>query len=329
MTLISNYFVSVVVPLRNDGDLLESFVDELVGVVRGHYQNYEIVLVDDGSTDETAQIVGGVLQRHECMRYLRLSRAFGTETAILAGLDTVIGDVVVVVQPETDPTAMLPRFVEKARAVNGIVFGLRTKKLREPLSYSIGRRMFTRIVRNLLEIDLPERATLFMALTRQTLNAVLQIKDKSRAMRIFGSFVGFSHHFLEYEPIQRRSTMRPKPLLDGLERAVSLIVTNSTHPLRLVSLLGVVMAFFNVLYIVYVILIHTFKEHVAEGWTTTSLQQAVMFLFVFAILSVLCEYVGRLLEESRDRPLYFIAQERTSSVMIRDEDRRNVVVEST
>jgi dolichol-phosphate mannosyltransferase len=328
MSLISNYFVSVVVPLRTDGDLVAGFVDELVDTVRARYQNYEIVLVDDGSTDETSNVVTGILARHECLRYLRLSRAFGNEIAILAGLDTVIGDVVVILRPEEDPVGMLPAFVEKARAVNGIVFGLRTKPLRESFLYTIGRRMFTRIVRGLLGIDLPERVTLFMALTRQTLNAVNQIKDKSRALRIFSSFVGFSHHFLEYEPIERRPAPREKSLRDAAGRAVSLIVTNSTRPLRIVSVLGVLMSLANFFYIGYVFAVYAFKPHVAEGWITTSLQQAVMFLFLFLIIAVLCEYVGRLLEEVRDRPLYFVAQERTSSVMIRDEDRRNVVVES-
>jgi len=328
MSIISNYFVSVVVPLRNDGDLVPGFVDELVSVVRSRYQNYEIVLVDDGSTDSTALALTPILARHECLRYLRLSRSFGTEIAILAGLDTVIGDVVVILRPDVDPVAMLPVFVEKARAVDGIVFGLRTKPLRESLLYSIGRRGFTRIVRSLLGIDLPERVTLYMALTRQTLNAVNQIKDKSRALRIFSSFVGFSHHFLEYEPTERRAEPRAKSLRDAAGRALSLIVTNSTRPLRIVSVLGVFMSAMNLIYIGYVCAIAAFKPHVAEGWITTSLQHAVMFLFLFLILAVLCEYVGRLLEEVRDRPLYFVAQERTSSVMIRDEDRRNVVVES-
>jgi hypothetical protein len=78
-----------------------------------------------------------------------------------------------------------------------------------------------------------------------------------------------------------------------------------------------------------VLAIALFKEHVAEGWITTSLQHAVMFLFLFLILSVLCEYVGRVLAETRERPLYFVAEERASAVMIRDEERRNVVSEST
>jgi glycosyltransferase involved in cell wall biosynthesis len=329
MTLISNIFVSVVVPLQNDADILESFFEELARIVRERWQNYEIVLVDDGSTDDTARLVAALLLKHECVRYLRLSRSFGVEVAILAGLDTVIGDVIVVIQPENDPPAILPAFVDKARAVNGIVYGLRSKSLREPLLYTAGRKLFTRLARSLIDVDLPERATLFMALTRQSLNAVIRIKDKSRALRIYSSYVGFAHYFLEYEPAPRRPVPRTKGISEGIERGMSLIVANSTRPLRIVSLLGLLMSFLNVAYIVYVFGIAAFKQQVAEGWITISLQHAFMFMFLFLILSILCEYVGRLLAETRDRPLYFVAEERTSSVMIRDEDRRNVVVEST
>ena len=104
--------------------ILEGFLEDVIGVVEGNYQNYELVLVDDGSTDETPRMIDGLLQRFACVRYIRLSRSFGLETSILAGLDSVIGDVVVVLRPETDPPAMLPRFVQLARDENCIVFGL-------------------------------------------------------------------------------------------------------------------------------------------------------------------------------------------------------------
>lgn len=329
MTLVSNYLVSIVVPLRDDADILEAFCGELVQVVRSHWQNYEVVLVDDGSRDGTRAVVEDLLRRNECLRYLRLSRPFGVEIAISAGLDTVIGDVVVVMQPEFDPPDMVPKFVEEARRTNGIVFGVRATDRRESTTYAIGRRLFNASLRRLLRIDIPDRATLFLAMTRQAMNAVGQIKDKARAVRLLGNFVGFPRVFLDYRPTDRRVEPRRQGLREGIERGVGLIVTNSTQPLRSMSFVAVVLSVSNFLYVLYIVSIYVFKSRVAEGWTTLSLQQAVMFAFLFAILAVLCEYVGRLLEETRDRPLYFVAEERLSSVMIRDEERRNVVREST
>jgi len=180
-----------------------------------------------------------------------------------------------------------------------------------------------------LRIKVPDRATLFLAMTRQAMNAVGQIKDKARAVRLFESYVGLPHGFVEYTPADRRPEPRLQKLSQGIERAVSLIVTNSTQPLRLMSVLAVFLSLANIAYVGYIVSIYLFKARTAEGWTTLSLQHAVMFTFLFGIMAVLCEYVGRLLSETRDRPLYFVAEERASSVMIRDEDRRNVVGEST
>jgi dolichol-phosphate mannosyltransferase len=330
MTLIANYFVSVVVPLHDDADILPAFVEETVAAVRGQWQNYEIVFVDDGSHDDTHAILGRMLQRHECLRTLRLSRTFGEEIAVSAGLDTVIGDVVVVLQPESDPPSAIRALVDEARKGDGIVFGLRASpRPRESFVYALGRKVFNRVARRLLDIDVRDRTTMFLAMTRQSMNAVAQIKDKSRALRLFGAYVGFPHRFVEYQPVERRAQPRKKGIREGFERAIGLIVTNSTQPLRLMSLAGGCLCALNLLYVVYVVVVNLLKPKVAEGWTTISLQQAVMSAFLFAILAVLCEYVGRLLTETRDRPLYFVAEERTSSVMIPDSDRRNVVVEST
>lgn len=325
----SNYFVSVIVATRDDADILEAFAAELVTTVRERWQNFEIVFVDDGSRDPTPDVMTRVLEKYECVRYLRLSRSFGVEVAISAGLDTVIGDVVVALQPESDPPRAVPEFVDAARTLNGIVFGVRSEPQDDSVMYRLGRRVFTRVVRRLLEVDVPERATLFFAMTRQSMNAIIQIKDKSRALRIFGSYTGFSHKYLEYQPICRRARYRRKKLREGVERGIGLIVTNSAAPLRFVSLAGLGASALNFMYMIYVIAIALFKDRVQEGWVTTSLQHSVMSLIMFIVLSVLCEYVGRLLAESRDRPLYFVAEERTSSGAIRDEDRRNVVVEST
>ncbi len=325
----SSYFVSVVVPLQDDADLLAKFVDDLSRVLREHWVNYEVVLVDDGSRDSTREVVTTLLSRHECLRYLRLSRRFGPELAILAGTDGVIGDVVVVLEPESDPPELLPRFVEAARSTGGIVFGVRKKRLEQGALYRMCRLFFVRIVARMFDFDLPDEASLYMAFTRQALNAIMQIKDKARALRIFSVVVGFPRQRIEYDPLPRRTPLRRKSVAEGVDRGVSLIVTNSTRPLRYVAVLGLFASFLNLLYLVYVFLVFLFKEHRAEGWVTTSVAISGMFFVVFLILTVFAEYFGRLLEETRDRPLYFVAEERSSSVVIADATRRNVVSEST
>jgi len=325
----SSYFVSVVVPLANDGDILAGFVDELVTVLRAEWRNHEVVLVDDGSRDSTRVVATKLLARHEGLRYLRLSKRCGPEVAILAGTDGVIGDVVVVLEPESDPPALLPKFIESARSSGGIVFGVRSRALAHGALYGLGRHFYARSTAHIFELELPAQASLYMAFTRQALNAVSQIKDKSRALRVFGAVVGFPRSFITYDPLPRRPSVRRKSVTEGLERGVSLLVTSSTRPLRYVALLGLGASLLSFAYLVYVLVVVLIRKRVAEGWVTLSVTTSAMFVVLFIILAVLAEYVGRLLEETRDRPLYFIAEERSSSVVELDQARRNVVHEST
>jgi glycosyltransferase involved in cell wall biosynthesis len=326
---VESYFISVIVPLEDDGDIVEPFAEELLAALRAGWSSYEVVLVDDASRDSTRDCALRLCARHECLRYLRLSRRSGREVALLAGMDNVIGDVIVVLQPEVDPPELLPRFAAAARETGGIAYGVSPRPAIHGFLYGLGRRLFARLASRVLEIDLPAGATLYMAFTRQALNAVNQIRDKARAVRIFGAVTGFPVERIAYAQMPRRSRPRSKSVREGLRRAVSLIVTNSTKPLRWMSLLGVGSASLCLLYVAYVFAVAIWKERVAEGWITLSLVFTGLFFLLFLILAVVCEYVGRLLEESRDRPSYFVAEERSSSVLVADATRRNVVHGST
>src|SRR5262249_14294661 len=154
-------FVSVVAPLRNDAGLLEAFVAELMEVLRSRYANYEVVLVDDASSDTTPAIVRRILDRYECVRYLRLSRHFGEEVAIAAGLAAVIGDFVVVMLPNTDPPSLIPVFIDRARESGGVVFGIRTTRAGESMAVRAGAAIWYWSVRRILGLDLPKDASQF------------------------------------------------------------------------------------------------------------------------------------------------------------------------
>uniref|UniRef100_A0A832I6P9 Glycosyltransferase n=1 Tax=Eiseniibacteriota bacterium TaxID=2212470 RepID=A0A832I6P9_UNCEI len=324
----SDCFASVVAPLYNDADIVEAFVRDVIEVLKRTYENYELVLVDDGSTDDTAARVTALLDRERCIRLVRLSRRFGRDVAISAGLDTVIGDFVVVLVPESDPPELIPEFIERCRRGAGIVYGIRARRPAEPFYLSVGARLFYWYFNHIIGVDLPRNSTDYRAYSRQSVNAITRIKDRLRYLRTFGAYVGFGGQPLVYEPRPRRARVRGRTPGEALALAINMTVANSTQPLRLVSLAGLALSALSGLHVLYVLAARLFSAHVAEGWTTQQLYVSVMFMFLFVILAVLCEYVGRLLGEVVERPLYFVLEERTSSVLLVDEQRKNVVTRS-
>jgi glycosyltransferase involved in cell wall biosynthesis len=324
----ADLFVSVVVPLHNDADILEPFLSETVSVLGRHYENFEVVMVDDGSTDATGGVISDLLKTHAGLRVMKLSRHFGQEIAISAGLDSVIGDFVVVMLPDVDPPNLIPEMVERSRGGAGVVFGIRTHRANDPQWLRAGAAGFYWICNRLLGMNVPRDSTHFRVMSRQALNAILRIKDPSRYLQTLSAYVGYGSQSFPYQPLQRRRVSRLKTLSEAIRLAINIVVSNTTRPLQLVSYAGLALSSAYLLYIGYTVLVYAFKSRVAEGWTTLSAQAAVGFFFLFLMLAVLSEYIGSLLAQTRERPLYFVVEERNSVVMTADKDRRNVVDQS-
>jgi dolichol-phosphate mannosyltransferase len=324
----SDCFLSVIAVLSNDADIVDAFVDEVLGVVAPAYENYELVLIDDGSTDGTFERVSARLTRDRSVRVIRLSRRFGKDIAISAGLDTVIGDFVVVLSPETDPPELIPGLVETCRGGKGIVYGIRARRPSEPWYLTAGTRGFYWYFNRVLGVDLPKNSTDYRAYSRQTVNAITRIKDHLRYLRTFGTYVGYGAEPFTYEPRLRRARMRGRSPGEAVGLALNMTVANSTRPLRIVSLLGLAVSLGSAVYAIWVLALRAFDPNLVEGWAAQQVLIAVVSFFLFLILAALCEYVGRLLGEVRDRPLYFVSEERTSSVLLGNEERKNVVTES-
>jgi glycosyltransferase involved in cell wall biosynthesis len=327
VTAVSALFVSVVCRLHDERGLVESLLEDLTRVLRAHYDNWEIVLVDDGSRDGTTARVKELLGRYEGVRLLRLSRAFGLDVAITCGLESAIGDVVVTMSAETDPPDLIPQLVDLARRDNAAVYGVTPSRGRGFLRES-GARVFYWLCRRVLDVPIQPHSTQLRALPRQAVNAIVEIKDRHRYLRALTPYIGYETRTVEYRPISRSGHPPRESLFDAADTALAVIVGNSTRPLRMVGWLALGAAFLNLLYIGYVFAVRIFKTRVAEGWMTLSLQNAGMFLLLFLVLAVVTEYVGRILDETRERPLYYIAEEANSSVMVPSAERRNVVRES-
>ena len=318
--------VSVVAPLQNAALFVGQFVEQLADVLSANYTFYEIILVDDGSQDATGVVVGDILKKHDRIRFLQLSRKYGREIAIAAGLETAIGDFVVTLDPETDPVGMIPELVTKCRNGSGVLCGISSLPDQAGLLTRFATSIFHEYCRKYLAFDYKENSTDFRVLSRQAVNAITRIRDRRRYLRVFAATLGYSQAFFTYKSKPSRGT--GSSLLDRIDHAMEIAIANSRHPLRVVSRLGLALSVINLLYAFYVLLIFLFKRDVAAGWTTMSMQMTGMFFFLFLILAVLCEYVGRILEETQDRPLYFVSAERTSTVLLENSIEKNILNEA-
>jgi hypothetical protein len=314
-------FVSVVVAVRNAAPAVEAFTRECVAVLDAHYRDFELILVDDASTDDTVARVDGLLRDVPSVRLIRLARRFGPDVALTAGLDSAIGDYIVLMQPECDPPAEIPAMVRLAQLGSGVVTGVAPERHGERFWRRLLRQGFSHCCNRFLGISYPHYATRFQVLSRQAASAVTRVRHKCPQFPVLASQVGYGSATHMYRQVCRPAGAGSFGLFDKIDRGLSIMVLNSRSPLRLVSYVGIGAGLLNLLYACYVMVINVLSDHVAAGWTTLSLQVACMFFLVFLILVVACEYVGRILEEAQDRPLYHVQEERNSSILSMQQQR--------
>ena len=311
--------LSVVAPLTADTPATaEAFIVETERVLQGLVSHYEIVLVDDGVPEATVSAVRALLARHEFVRFLRLSRHFGEETAIAAGLDVAIGDYVVVMLPNTDPPTLIPAFLERARGGADMVYGVRLHRHMEPLWYRAGAKIFYWYLNRVVKAGLPEDSTQFRCMTRQVVNAITQIRDPARYLRFLTSYVGFRKEALPYAPMNRTGKPSVRPPGEALALAHALIIDHTTHPLRLAGWTGVATS------IVSLVAVAAWTMAAGEGRSLVWLLAIGQLVMLSVVLAVIAEYVAGLSRRFRDRPEYYVREEEASSVLLREE-RINVV----
>lgn len=315
-------FVTVVAILDAGMDDVGGLVRRLHEHVSARYLNYELVLVDNAAAAEDVAAVRELLEVLPCIRLLRLSRRFSVDTAVFAGLEAAIGDIVIVLSPAHDPVETVESLVELVRDGNDIVQGISAVAIGGGPVGRIGRRMFYAYNRRFLGIDIPERATYLTGLSRRAVNSLTATSRSQRYLRHLIRHIGFRTHDFVYTPIAGAG--RRRTIKQGGQEAIEMISSYSVHPLRVVTVLSVVAALFNLAYAIYVVAVNIILEDVAEGWTTTSLQLSLMFFLICIVLAVQAEYVGRILTESRREPSYFVIEELESETLIADLERRNV-----
>lgn len=287
---------------------------------------YELLVLDNATRDGSDAVLIAQLPQLANLRLLRLSRRSSVDTAVTALVDTAIGDYVVLVEVGQDP-ALIGRLLAAALAGHDIVVTRRNLAAHYGwFDRTIGAALY-QLAGRLLAIPLDPNDSFSRVFSRRAVNALTKVRSRRRHLRVLGPSIGFRQSTITLdEPAETTRFSRIGKLIALLD----LTISTSVAPLRLASLLGVLASLLSALYLGYIVLMTIVRGNaLAEGWLTTSLTTTTLFLLLFIILSILAEYIGRLLEEVKDEPLYFIEYEEQSPVNVftrlLDNEELNVV----
>ncbi|UIE37304.1 glycosyltransferase [Leptodesmis sichuanensis] len=319
----SDVLVSVVSPICNAESWIGEYLQAISALLAHEYKDYEIVLVDNGSTDNTVAVVEQLQQELRNIQLYSLARSIPHESAFVVGLEQAIGDVVITLDAAYDPIDPILEMVQLAYSGVDIVYGLRSDRLSQKGGFSLYNwlsQIFFRFYRQITKENLPIAASTLRLYTRRAINSFLDNSDRYSLFPVIAAFSGLRYQTFTYQRLNRTGLPTNQSYSAAISRAFRLIFLSSHYPLRLLSFTALAGAFLNVIYSFYVLFVNLFKSKVAEGWTTLSLQNSVMFFILFMILAVLSEYIARLVMTNQNRPFYFVTRESRSLVLVRKKE---------
>lgn len=323
ISLNTTSIVSVIITTYNDQDIIHDILHTLHKEIR-IYANYEIVIVDNGSSDATVEKIRLLQKSIPQLRVLVLSQQYHTEIALSAGLENCIGDYIVMMNIYSDPISIIHPLIEKLHTGTDIVIAKYSTKSMFALR-GFNKWLIT-MVSKVSKKDFLFSINYCSAFDRKALNALLRIKRKKRYLGYINSLIGYHRELFYYDPLTIYKNRIPQlQVFEVLALLFDASISNSFRPLRIVTLVGIAASLINFLFIMYVFVITLVKKNIAEGWITTSLIMGTMFFLLFAILTIIAEYLLRVLDEVRSEPAYFIADEFDSSIFTADKERLNVI----
>ncbi len=301
--------LSCVIPCWNEAANLQRLLPMLSDILGGLADAWEIILIDDGSTDHTGAVLAQWAQRPG-FRALQLSRNFGKEAALTAGLEAAHGDAVILMDADLQhPPSLLPTLVEHWRRGIDVVYAVRSSREDEGFIKRLGARGFYALVNAADRFELPAGAGDFRLLDRAAVNALLALPERNRFMKGLYAWIGFDTMAVPYMPDERASGGTSFNFSRLIHLSLDGLTGFSTGPLRAVGIVGFVFAILSFLYGTFLTIDYLLFGNEVSGWTTI----VVSILFVFGVqmtsLGIMGLYIGRIFEEVKARPIYLVKRD--------------------
>jgi polyisoprenyl-phosphate glycosyltransferase len=301
--------LSCVIPCYNEGANLVRLLPLLSETLAQCASQWEVILVDDGSTDTTALLLAHWAQTPG-FRFVQLSRNFGKEAALMAGLEASLGEVVVTMDSDLQHSpSFLPTFVKHWQSGADVVYAVRENRLDENIIKRVGARWFYALLNTSGRFKVPPDAGDFRLMDRQVVNALLALPERNRFMKGLYAWVGFNAVAVPYMPESRLYGRSRFSFWQLLRFSLVGLTAFTTWPLRSISIMGFLLAMLAFLYGTYLVGYYFFYGHQVSGWTTIVVSLMLFAGMQMLSLGILGQYIGRIFEEVKARPLFVVKQQ--------------------
>jgi polyisoprenyl-phosphate glycosyltransferase len=299
--------ISVVVPMYYEEEVAQECYNRLKQVMDNNEINYEFIFVNDGSTDDTINILKMIAAKDSKVKIVDFARNFGHQTAVTAGIDYAMGDAIVIIDADLqDPPEVIPDLIAKWKEGYEVVYAKRKKRKGETWFKLLTARYFYRFLNYMSDIDIPKDTGDFRIIDRKVAEVFKLMTERNRFVRGMMSWIGFRQTYIEYERDERFAGETKYPLKKMVKFASDGIFAFSTKPLRIVMTIGLLSVLLSFIVLVYAVTVKLFGNDVEAGWA--SIMVAITFFSGIQLLGlgIVGQYIARIYDESKNRPIYIV-----------------------
>ncbi|MDF2504365.1 glycosyltransferase family 2 protein [Clostridium sp.] len=298
---------SVVVPVYNEELVISESYKKLKWVMDSIRENYEIVFINDGSMDKTRIIIENICKEDEKIKLVNFSRNFGHQAAITAGMNVALGKAIIVIDADLqDPPEVMLKMIEKWKEGYEVVYGKRIKREGETFLKKFTSKIFYRLLKNMTSIDIPVDTGDFRLIDRKVCNSLSMLPEKNRYVRGLVSWVGYKQTFVEFIRHERLAGESKYPLKKMMKLAFDGITAFSYKPLVIAGYLGGISFFIGLVSLIITCIKDLIKHYSLLNMASILSVNILMFGLILGTIGVMGQYIGRIMDETKDRPLYIV-----------------------
>jgi polyisoprenyl-phosphate glycosyltransferase len=311
MKFYSDIKISVIVPIYNEQEVIEQFLNRSLAVLEKNFNDFEIILVDDGSTDLSIEKCLPYIHRHPQIRLLKFSRNYGHEIASTAGFDHAQGQYVVLMDADLQhPPELIPEMMEKAKEGFDVVCAMQKARPMESRLRRLFSRLYYKVSKRMTGLEIPEGQGNFRLLSRNAVESLKKMRENNRHLVMLFAYMGFDAANVFYDCPPRAAGQSKYNFKKLMNLAIDSIIGFSGRPLRTMAKFSILISIVMMCYAGFILLEKLLSpQHLIDGLASVIFLIAGLFSILFLFLAVISEYISRILIETKNRPLYYIQQE--------------------